>query len=136
MMTSSQDIGSEIPQDHRALLFDKARDILSIPVSSHESYAEPLAHDGMKGHLEPGRWNGFYVLGINPENGFELKARIEHNSSGDYYGSRSFFIGGALYTVTPKQMKMNDLDDLNREINRIDLQGTDDDIIKHINEKS
>ena len=33
-------------------------------------------------------------------------------------------------------MKMNDLDDLNREINRIDLQGTDDDIIKHINEKS
>ena len=32
-------------------------------------------------------------------------------------------------------MKMNDLDDLNREINRIDLQGTDD-IIKHINEKS
>jgi hypothetical protein len=33
-------------------------------------------------------------------------------------------------------MKMDDLDDLNREINRIDLQGTDDDIIKHINEKS
>jgi hypothetical protein len=34
-------------------------------------------------------------------------------------------------------MKMNDLDDdLNREINHIDLQGTDDDIIKHINEKS
>jgi hypothetical protein len=28
----------------------------------------------------------------------------------------------------PKQMKMNDLDDLNRKINRINLQGTDDDI--------
>jgi Beta propeller domain len=85
MTTSSQDTGSEILQDHRALLFDKARDIiLSIPVSSHESYGEPLAHDGMKGHLEPGRWNGFYVFGIDPENGFELKARIEYNSSGDY----------------------------------------------------
>ncbi len=70
MTPRSQDTGSEILQDHRALLFDKARDILlSIPVSSHESYAEPLAHYGMKGHLEPGRWNGFYVFGIDPENG-------------------------------------------------------------------
>jgi len=70
MIGSSQDTGSEILQDHTTLLFDKARDIiLSIPVSSHESYGEPLAHDEMKGHLEPGRWNGFYVFGIDPENG-------------------------------------------------------------------
>lgn len=132
MTTSSQDTGSEILQDHRALLFDKARDILSIPVSSHESYAEPLAHDGMKGHLEPGRWKGSSMCweSILKMACIELKARIEHNSSGDYYGygSRSFSIRSALYTVTPKQMKMNDLDDLNRKINRIDLQGTDDDI--------
>jgi len=45
MTTSSQDTGSEILQDHRALLFDKARDIiLSIPVSSHESYGESHWH--------------------------------------------------------------------------------------------
>jgi hypothetical protein len=44
--------------------------LLQVIGSSHESYAEPLAHDEMKGHLEPGRWNGFfYVSGFDPENG-------------------------------------------------------------------
>jgi hypothetical protein len=86
MTTRSQDTGSEILQDHTALPFDKARDILSIPVSSHESYAEPLAHDEMKGHLEPGRWKGSSMCweSILKMACIELKARIEHNSSGDY----------------------------------------------------
>ena len=69
---------------HNHSLLAPSRPELVPPDDDHESYGEPLAHDGMKGYLEPGRWNGSYVFGIDPENGFELKARIEYNFSGDY----------------------------------------------------
>jgi hypothetical protein len=38
--------------------------------------------------------------------------------------SRSFFINDTLYTVTPRLMKMNDLNDVSKEINSIKLAGT------------
>jgi len=78
---------------------------------------------------EPNIWRGFYVFGVNPDDGFNLKGKIEHDSDNNYYygysyGSRSFYIGDVLYTVSPNLMKMNDLNDINHEINQIKLDNT------------
>ncbi|HJS69061.1 MAG TPA: beta-propeller domain-containing protein, partial [Nitrososphaera sp.] len=62
---------------------------------------------------------------------FNLKGEIEHfNDTGDYYysygtqGSRSFYIGDVLYTVTLNNViKMNDLQSLD-EINELEIGPT------------
>jgi hypothetical protein len=71
------------------------------------------------------------VFGIDPQSGFTVKGKVEHyNDTNDYYygyntqGSRSFYIGNVLYTVTLNNMiKMNDLQDLD-EINQLSLENT------------
>lgn len=121
---------SEVLYDHKALLFDRNKDVLSIPVSIYPDYAEPrYTEDGR--YIEPKVWRGFYVFGIGPEAGFSLKGQIEHfNDTGDYYymygtqGSRSLYIGDVLYTVTLNNViKMNDLQTL-EEINELEIGPT------------
>jgi uncharacterized secreted protein with C-terminal beta-propeller domain len=117
---------SEVLYDHKALLFDRSKDVLSIPVSIYPDYSVSPAVD-VRGY-EPKVWRGFYVFGIDPATGFTLKGTVEHfNDTGDYYygyatqGSRSFYIGQVLYTVTLNNLiKMNDLRDL-EEINQLDI---------------
>jgi inhibitor of cysteine peptidase len=117
---------SEVLYDHKALLFDKSKDVLSIPVSIYPDYSVSPALDD-RGY-EPKVWRGFYVFGIDPETGFTLKGTVEHfNDTGDYYytygtqGSRSFYIGDVLYTVTLNNLiKMNDLHNL-EEISQLDI---------------
>lgn len=130
------DTDSEVLYDHKALLFDRSRDVLSIPVSIYPDYAEPrYAEDG--NYIQPKVWRGFYVFGIDPDSGFELKGKVEHfNDISDYYytygtqGSRSFYIGDILYTVTLNNLiKMNDLQSL-EEINQLEI-GTTGGIIKY-----
>lgn len=123
---------SEVLNDHKALLFDRSKDVLSIPVSIYPDYAaEPrYTEDGR--YIEPKVWRGFYIFGIDPEVGFNLKGQIEHfNDTGeDYYyaygtqGSRSLYIGDVLYTITLNNaIKMNDLQTL-EEINELDIGPT------------
>jgi uncharacterized secreted protein with C-terminal beta-propeller domain len=127
---------SEVLYDHKALLFDRSRDVLSIPVSIYPDYAEPRYTEDGK-YVEPKVWRGFYVFGIDQEEGFKLKGKVEHfNDTGDYYniygtqGSRSFYIGDVLYTVTLNNMiKMNDLESL-EEINQLEI-GPGGGIIKY-----
>jgi hypothetical protein len=77
-----------------------------------------------------GPWSGFYVFGTNPNQGFKLKGTIVHNddNNGMYYmsqsNSRSFFINDILYTVTPTLMKMNNLNDVSKEINSLRFAGS------------
>lgn len=108
-----QATNSEVLHNHKAFLFDKSKNVLSIPIESY-SYNP---------HTNP--WRGFYVLGVDAKDGFTLKGKVDHSSSGyDYgYGSRSFYIGGVLYTVTSNLMKMNDLKDMS-EINEIKFTNT------------
>ncbi|HKU48763.1 MAG TPA: beta-propeller domain-containing protein [Nitrososphaera sp.] len=120
---------SEVLYDHKALLFDRAQDVLSLPIFMRPEYAASYAPDGR--YVPPETWRGFYVFSVDPEDGFDLKGRIEHrNDAGDddyYYanypreGSRSFYIGDVLYTVTIDNLiKMNDLGTLD-EINQVEL---------------
>jgi uncharacterized secreted protein with C-terminal beta-propeller domain len=121
---------SEVLYDHKALLFDKSKDVLSIPVSIYPDYSGPQPFEGER-YVEPKVWRGFYVFGVDPEAGFNLKGEIEHfNDTGDYYysygtqGSRSFYIGDVLYTVTLNNViKMNDLHSLD-EINELEIGPT------------
>jgi inhibitor of cysteine peptidase len=121
---------SEVLYDHKALLFDRSKDVLSIPVSIYPDYTEPRPFDGER-YVEPKVWRGFYVFGIDPEEGFNLKGTVEHfNDTGDYYyiygtqGSRSFYIGDVLYTVTLNNViKMNDLQSI-EEINQLEIGPT------------
>ncbi len=121
---------SEVLYDHRALLFNKEKNVLSIPVSTMPDYTGPQPYDGGK-YIPPKVWRGFYVFGVDPASGFTVKGKIEHfNDTQDYYygyntqGSRSFYIGNVLYTVTLNNMiKMNDLQSLD-EINQLSLKNT------------
>lgn len=141
---------SEILSDPKAFLFDKEKNLLSIPVST-QSYGQPipLASNQMPDSaigrpvgimpyppIMPSDWKGFYIFGVDPVKGFSLKGIIEHYNGTSYeygYGSRSFYIDDSLYTVTPDFMKINDLNDIKHEINSIDLGGGTGQIIKYMN---
>lgn len=123
----TQSTDSEILYDHKALLFDKEKNILSIPVRDYERI---IFEDDQTGeinkHLQ--NWLGFYVFGIDPEKGFDLKGEIEHYSGDGYnYGfdgkNRSFYIGNIVYTVSSEYVKMNDLHQISNEVNEIKISG-------------
>ena len=123
---------SEALYDHKAFFFDKKKDVLSIPL---EFNTLKVQEEGT--YNEPKGWNGFYILGVDAEDGFSLNGKVDH-SSAEYdpflqrgYGSRSFYIGDVLYTVTNKLMKMNDLKDMS-EMNQIDLDIIIGRVIKYI----
>jgi len=140
---------SEILSDPKAFLFDKEKNLLSIPVSS-QYYGQPIplvsegSSDSTTGKpvdimpphpIMPYNWKGFYIFGIDPAKGFSLKGLVDHYNGTNYdygYGSRSFYINDSLYTVTPGFMKINDLEDIKHEINSITLGGTGQ-LIKYLN---
>ncbi|MGI0020663.1 MAG: beta-propeller domain-containing protein [Nitrososphaera sp.] len=119
-----QGTDSEALNDHKAFLFDKSRNLLSLPVSSYD--AEPRYEPDGK-YIPPKTWRGFYVFNLSAGDGISLKGTIEHGNATDYYygqGSRSFYIGSVLYTVSANNLiKMNDIGTL-QELNKLDIGGT------------
>jgi inhibitor of cysteine peptidase len=122
-IVEGQGTDSEALNDHKAFLFDKSRNLLSLPVSSYdaETRYEP---DGK--YIPPKTWRGFYVFNLSADEGISLKGTIEHGNATDYYygqGSRSFYIGSVLYTVSANNLiKMNDIGTL-QELNKLDIGG-------------
>ncbi|NOJ28516.1 MAG: copper amine oxidase [Nitrososphaera sp.] len=111
---------SDVLYDHKALLFDREKNIFSIPIWEHNQ----MVYDSNRPYVEPNVWRGFYVYGISTDSGFALKGKIVHSNSTGYdysMASRSFYIGDVLYTVTSNLMKMNDISDLH-EINQLKLR--------------
>ncbi|RLG71096.1 MAG: hypothetical protein DRO23_12460 [Thermoprotei archaeon] len=127
------DRGTETPvlYDHKALLFDKNRNLLVIPVLvaeiNEEEYPEgvpPYVHGEYT-------WQGVYVFNISLEEGIVLRGRITHLENetistiyyylySPYMVKRALYIGNILYTISDKKIKMNSLDTL-EEINEIKL---------------
>ena len=107
--------------DHRAFLFDKSKDILSIPIHSR---ADALVED-INTELRYQEWYGFYVYSLDATDGFELKGRVQH-MVGDTWpyshtSPRSFYINDVLYTTSDLYLKMNDLSDIQNELNSVKL---------------
>ena len=106
---------SEAQYDHKAVLYIPASGLLVIPVQMYDYTAE------MRGGGQS--FQGAYVLGVDAETGFTLKATIAHPSSvagKDYYGApityqptirRSLFIGEFLYTVSELYIQANTMTD-------------------------
>lgn len=118
--------------DHHAFLFDKAKNLLVIPVMAVT--ANPAAR-GDYYTPQPQVWYGAYVFGLTPQTGFTLRGTVQHGTGDNgyyYYGSstsdvkRSLYIGNVLYTMSAKQIKANSLDNINTTIATIPLPGTGD----------
>ena len=128
------DRGTDSPvlRDHHALLFDRKRSLLVIPVLEAKIFREKYP-----GGVPPNTYGeyvfqGAYVFNISPKEGVSLRGRITHledtedlKKSGYYFNSkhevvRSLYIGDVLYTVSSLKIKANSLTDLS-EIRWIEL---------------
>lgn len=113
---------SPLLDDHKALLFDKERNLFVIPVTVaeiDESKYPGGVPDWARGDYV---WQGAYVLNISPD-GITLRGTIAHIedfsdfkdnywSYSDCYVERALYIEDVLYTVSEKIVKMNDLESL------------------------
>jgi beta propeller domain-containing protein len=83
----------------------------------------PLGGEQYQTRIGPINWQGFYIFGVVPSHGFNMKGIVTHYIGTEYYGygSRSFYINDSLYAVTPGLMKINDLNNISHEINQIQL---------------
>lgn len=123
------DRGTESPAtaDHKAFLFDKAKELLVIPITLAE--LEEGQSKDMQGDYT---FQGAYVYNLNLEDGFKLKGRITHyeddeifKKSGYYFRGdmsiqRSLYMDDTLYTFSNQVIKANNLGNLD-EISSIDL---------------
>ena len=119
----TQGTDSEALYDHKAFLFDKEKNVLVIPVREVRD-SKPI----------PGRpyyynvWQGAYAFTITTEE-IKLRGKVTHaNAQQDLYYyrddttvRRSLFIDNVLYTVSSSRIKMNDLENVDKEINEVKL---------------
>ncbi len=96
--------------DHKAFLFDKAKQLLAIPVST-TTYTWVNGTYGQS-------WQGEYVFNLDLTSGFTLRGSITHQDSSSqqydsgYWIKRALYIDNVLYTISDKMVKMNSLTDL------------------------
>jgi len=124
--------GTESPVlwDHKAFLFDKARNLMVIPVCVAE-IDEAEYPDGVPpwAYGKP-VWQGAYVFHVSPT-GVTPRGRITHFDAppdeGAYYYchsslsvKRSLYIDDVLYTISEARIKMNSLENLDY-INEVEL---------------
>jgi inhibitor of cysteine peptidase len=114
------DRGSNSPilTDHKAFLFDKAKNLLVIPVLvaqiDESQYPEGVTANAYGQAV----WQGAYVFNLSLENGFVLKGKITHIEGGvdvrytNYWVKRSLYIENVLYTGSDKKVMLNNLEDL------------------------
>jgi uncharacterized secreted protein with C-terminal beta-propeller domain len=120
------DRGTDSPvlHDHKALLFDREKEIFIIPVTVYEISDEIKAKQNYTGNMYGEfTFQGAYVYKISLENGFEYVGRITHmdNESNEtyyywyspYFINRCLYIDNVLYTISDKMVKMNDIETLN-----------------------
>jgi uncharacterized secreted protein with C-terminal beta-propeller domain len=114
---------SEALYNHKSLLLDKQKDVMSIPIKGDNSGI----FDSTKPEMPYSSWNGFFVYGFNNFK-FVEKGKISHytgnNFNSIYMPARSFYIDNTLYTVMDGSIKMNDLDNISNEINSIKIGST------------
>jgi inhibitor of cysteine peptidase len=118
--------------DHKAFLFDKAKNLLVIPARVVQN--EPAVND-KNGISRQNIWYGAYVFGVTPETGFTLRGTVKHGTGSDqyyWYGSsanevkRSLYIDDVLYTLSSKKILANSLSQINTTIATINLPGGGD----------
>lgn len=114
---------SEALYNHKSLLLDKQKDVMSIPIKGEIK----AIFDDAKTDSQYVQWNGFFVYGFDKD-GFVKKGTISHytgnNYNSIYMSARSLYIDDILYTVMDGSIKMNDLANITNEINSITIGNT------------
>ncbi|MCZ7357196.1 MAG: beta-propeller domain-containing protein [Candidatus Methanoperedens sp.] len=118
---------SEALRDHRAFLFDRKKNLLVIPI---REVSEDRVYGKYGDYYNRQKvWQGAYVFGITPEDGFKLKGKISHlddyEDQNYYWNSpsavrRSLYMDDVLYTISARMILMNNLSDMSK-IKGIDL---------------
>lgn len=120
---------SAVLTNHKALLFDKEKGIIAIPVNNYDedfkvSTSDTESISGTIASYENYYKNyvseGYFVYNINVEEGFKLKGTITHENAstkGKFYNNKSKLLRGLwiednLYTISEKMIKVNRLEDL------------------------
>lgn len=114
---------SEALYNHKSLLLDKQKDVMSFPIKGE---IKAIFNDA-KSDSQYFQWNGFFVYGFDHDK-FVKKGSISHYSGSNYNSiympARSLYIGDTLYTVMDGSIKMNDLSNISNEINHINIGST------------
>jgi inhibitor of cysteine peptidase len=124
------DRGTDSPvlSDHKALLFDRSRNLLVVPalVSDIDPADYP---QGVPPHVSGVHiCQGAYVFSISQSYELVFRGRITHinetstnvDSYTAFYVKRTLYLGDVLYTLSDIKVKMNDFETLS-EINEIQL---------------
>jgi uncharacterized secreted protein with C-terminal beta-propeller domain len=109
---------SEALSNHKAILFDKEKQLLVLPITIVENKTGTVDYYGQEQSFQ-----GAIVMNVSIENGFSERGKITHVSAeeelkrGYYYGSdsvvrRSLFMDNVLYTFSDKMLKASNLDTL------------------------
>jgi uncharacterized secreted protein with C-terminal beta-propeller domain len=113
------DRGSDSPilTDHKAFLFDRAKNLLVIPVLVAK--IDPAQYSGQVPSWAYGTptWQGAYVFNVTLTDRLVLRGNVTHQQGAFVWNSgydvkRSLYIENVLYTVSDKKIEMNSLDDL------------------------
>lgn len=120
---------SAVLTDHRAFLFDKAKNMMVLPIK--EVVHTPVIRSRYEGSYTEEIWQGAYVFGIDPVKGFAEIGRVHHGSGSNdeswESGStikRSIFMDSILYTISHDTIQGSDLKDLSSRLMKIDLSNT------------
>lgn len=119
------DRGTDSPllHDHKALLFDKEKELFVLPILLAELTPEQKVDPNMKDNAYGSyTFQGAYVYKLNMNDGFQLLGRISHVDDQDAYLksgyyfknnsqiNRTLYINNNLYTLSPSKIMVNDLD--------------------------
>jgi inhibitor of cysteine peptidase len=111
--------------NHKAFFFDSEKGVLSIPISGKANALDNELIGSNSKNTQ--NWFGFYVYGLDSLQGFDLKGQVEHQTDDDkiyysnLYGPRSFYIDDSLYTVSHTYLKINNMENISKELNSISL---------------
>ncbi len=125
---------SELLWNHKALLFDKEKGIMSFPVTLAE-IPQSVKDDPDTADYAYGDYTfqGAYVYDVSVANGFDLRGTITHyddnevaEKSGYYWSGindiyRVLYIGNYFYTVSDGMVKASDMGDL-EDVNSVVLE--------------
>jgi inhibitor of cysteine peptidase len=123
-MIGDRGTSSELLNNHKALLFSKAKGLMAFPVELMEIRDKKSIEQGSFPAYGQFTFQGAYVYHIDLEKGFTLQGRITHlsqddlNKSGQYgfeYTKsvrRILYAGHMLYTLSESMLKANELNSL------------------------
>ncbi|MEW9110290.1 MAG: beta-propeller domain-containing protein [Cytobacillus gottheilii] len=110
---------SPLNYDHKALLFDKNKDIFAFPITVYEN---------MKDNQYDSKFTfqGAYIYGIDVEKGFTIKEMVTHQDQDAIYEEwedtidRLVYINNVIYALSPNAISAYDMDSY-RRINFVEI---------------